>query len=304
MSETAHLAPRDRASLTEALAAMTPQSRLLAGGTDLVRAMTKEGLRPDLIVDLSGMDELRGVGFDEGSLRVGALTTFTQLQRDPEVRRRARCLADAAASVGSVQIRNIATIGGNVANASPCGDSIPALLALDARAEIWDADGGTESHPLADLVTGAGRTSLRPGQAVAAFVFPALDESWLTAFAKVGSRSAVTVARLSAAVALQIEPDGRAIGASRVALGAVGETAFRDPRAESVLAGARPDARTGLGFAEACSAAVCRSIPGRYSLSYKCRAAVGLADDVWRGLGFPSAAEEATRPDPRAVRRA
>lgn len=293
MKQTAHSAPLDRSELTEALAAMTPQSRLLAGGTDLVRAMTKDGLRPDLIVDLSGMDELRGVAAEDGLLRVGALTTFSRLQEDPSVRRHARCLADAAASVGSVQIRNAATIGGNVANASPCGDSIPALLALEARAEIWDAGGGTELRPLADVVTGAGRTSLEPGQAIAAFVFPVLDERWITAFAKVGSRTAVTVARLSAAVAVAQDPGSGEVVDARVALGAVGETAFRDPRAESALAGCRPDARTGLKFAEACSAAVCRSIPGRYSLGYKCRAAVGLADDVWRGLGFPSAAGDA-----------
>ena len=293
MKQTAHSAPVDRSELTEALAAMTPQSRLLAGGTDLVRAMTKDGLRPDLIVDVSGMDELRGVAAEDGLLRVGALTTFSQLQEDPSVRRHARCLADAAASVGSVQIRNAATIGGNVANASPCGDSIPALLALEARAEIWDAGGSTELRPLADVVIGAGRTSLDPGQAIAAFVFPVLDERWITAFAKVGSRSAVTVARLSAAVAVAQDPESGVLVAARVALGAVGETAFRDPQAESAIADCRPDARTGLKLAEACSAAVCRSIPGRYSLGYKCRAAVGLADDVWRRLGFPSAGGDA-----------
>jgi CO/xanthine dehydrogenase FAD-binding subunit len=293
MKETGHLAPRDRSGLTEALSRMTDQSRLLAGGTDLVRAMTKDGVRPDLIVDLSGMEELRGVEAGDGLVRVGALTTFARLQDDPLLRRHGRCLADAASSVGSVQIRNAATIGGNVANASPCGDSIPALLALDAQAEIWDAAGGAELRPVADVVTGAGRTSLAPGQVIAAFVFPVPAGRWLTAFAKVGSRSTVTVARLSVAVAVAFEPEDQAFAEARVALGAVGETAFRDAQTESVLAGARPDAGTELRFAEACSAAVCRSIPGRYSLSYKCRAAVGLADDVWRALGFPSAAGDA-----------
>jgi CO/xanthine dehydrogenase FAD-binding subunit len=293
MSTLIHLAPRDRSELVEALARMTGQSRLLAGGTDLVREMTKNGLRPDLLVDLNDLDELRGVGIKDGVIRIGALTTFARLQEDPVLRRHGRCIADAAASVGSVQIRSAATIGGNVANASPCGDSIPALLALEAKAEIWDAADDTELRPIADVVTGAGRTSLAPGQVIAAFVFPVPDERWLTAFAKVGSRSAVTVARLSAAVAVEMRPDGRSIGEARVALGAVGETAFRDPLVESVLAGGRSDARMGLRFAEACCDAVCRSIPGRYSLGYKCRAAAGLADDVWRGLGFASPAEPA-----------
>lgn len=290
MTATRLLAPGDRAEMTAALAEMTAESRLLAGGTDLVRAMTKEHLRPDLLVDLGGLEELRTVTLDRGAVRVGAACTFSQLQRDPVLLRHARCLADAAATVGSAQIRNAGTVGGNVANASPCGDSIPALLALEAGAEVWDAAGGTRVRPVAEIVTGPGRTSLATGQVIAAFVFPVPGEGWRTAFAKVGSRSAVTVARLSVAVALEVGADGETFGGARVALGAVGETAFRDPLVEEALAGRRATASTALAFAEACAAAVCRSIPGRYSLGYKCRAAVGLADDAWRRLGFRSPA--------------
>lgn len=289
MRTIAHLAPRDHSELVDALSRMTPESRLLSGGTDLVVSMTKQGVRPDLLIDLSGLDELRGVTVHDGVIRIGALTTFSQLERDDVVRHHARCLADAAASVGSVQIRNAATIGGNVANASPCGDSIPPLLVLEARAEILDATGANVLRPVADILAGAGRTSLAPGEAIMAFLFPVPEPQWLTSFAKVGSRSTVAVARLNAAVAVAIGPDGRTLEAARVALGAVGETAFRDPPSEAVLIGSSPDEHTGARFAEACSAAVCRSIPGRYSLGYKRRAAVGLADDVWRSLGFATA---------------
>jgi CO/xanthine dehydrogenase FAD-binding subunit len=292
MSRTELLTPCDRAELTAALARMTPDSRLLAGGTDLVRAMTKEHLRLDLLVDLAGLTELAVVRAEGGDLRVGAMATFSRLQADPLVRRHARCLADAAESVGSVQIRNLATIGGNVANASPCGDGIPALLALGAEAEIWDAAGATARRPVEGLVAGPGRTTLEPGQVIAAFVFPALDGGVRTAFAKVGSRTVMTVARLSVAVVAGYDPGSRTFTSARVALGAVGETAFRDEQVEASLAGHTADASTALAFAEACSEAVCRSIPGRYSLDYKCRAAVGLADDAWRALGFVSPADE------------
>ncbi len=286
------LAPRDRAGLTVALGQMTPRSRFLAGGTDLVRAMTKEALRPDLLVHLGGLDELRGVRLDDGRLRVGALSTFAELQGDALVRRHALCLAHAAASVGSVQIRNAATIAGNVANASPCGDSIPALLALDAEAEVWDAEGGTSRRPVAALLAGPGRTTLRPGELIAAFVFPALDGAQRSAFAKVGSRTALTVARLSVAVVVGYDAGTETFGDATVALGAVGETAFRDASVEASLAGRKANGATALAFAEACSDAVCRSIPGRYSLDYPCRAAAGLADDVWRALGFVSPADD------------
>lgn len=290
MSGATVLTPRDRRELVAALAEMTPHSRLLGGGTDLVRTMTKEHFRPDLLVDLSDVHELRGVALADGIVRVGAATTFARLCADPVLRRHARCLADAAATVGSVQIRTAATVGGNVANASPCGDSIPALLTLDAEAEIWDAGGGVARRPVRDVVAGPGRTSLVPGEVIAAFIFPVLGRGWRTAFAKVGSRSQVTVARLSAAVAVEVAEDA-SFRACRVALGAVGETAFRDPHVEAALTTGRANGRTALAFAAACAAAVCRSIPGRYSLDYKCRAAVGLADDVWRRLGFTSPAD-------------
>lgn len=285
------LAPRDRAELTAALRQMTSRSRFLAGGTDLVRAMSKDHLRPDLLVHLGVMEELKGVRLQDGTLRVGAMTTFAQLQDDEVVRRHARCLADAAATVGSVQIRNAATVAGNVANASPCGDSIPALLALEAEAEIWDADGGTSRRPVADVLAGPGRTTLRPGQLIAAFVFTALDAAQRSAFAKIGSRTALTVARLSIAVVVDYDAERSTFTAARAALGAVGETAFRDELVAASLAGRRANGATALAFAEACSDAVCRSIPGRYSLEYKRRAAVGLADDAWRALGFASPAE-------------
>lgn len=286
------LAPRSRVELTADLRQMTRRSRFLAGGTDLVRAMTKEALRPDLLVHLGELDELGGVSLDDGLLRVGATATFAKLQADPLVRRHARCLADAVASVGSAQIRNAATVAGNVANASPCGDSIPALIALDAEAEIWDAEGGTSRRPVADIVTGPGRTVLRPGELIAAFVFPALTDAQRSAFAKVGSRTAVTVARLSVAVVAGYDDESSTLTMARVALGAVGEKAFRDASVESSLAGHKADGATALSFAEAISTAVCRSIPGRYSLDYKCRAAVGLADDAWRALGFISPADD------------
>jgi xanthine dehydrogenase FAD-binding subunit len=292
MTRAELLAPRDRNELTAALRRMTPDSRLLAGGTDLVRAMTKEFLRPDLLIYLGGMDEFSGTRLENGVLRIGAMTTFADLQTDPLLRRHARCLADAASSVGSVQIRNAATIGGNVANASPCGDSIPALLALGAEVEIWDAEGATGRRQLLDVVTGAGRNSLRPGEVIVAFVIPRPEDDQRTAFAKIGSRTAVSVARLSMAVVVGYDETLATFTAARVALGAVGETAFRDASLEAALSWRRASATTALAFAEACSAAVCRSIPGRSTLEYKCRAAVGLADDAWRALGFVSPADE------------
>jgi CO/xanthine dehydrogenase FAD-binding subunit len=270
---------------------MSPDSRLLAGGTDLVRTMTQQRHRPDLLVDLSAMTELEHVTLDDGLVRVGATTTFARLQSDPLVVRHARCLAMAAAAVGSRQIRNVATVGGNVANASPCGDSIPALLALGAEVELWDGAGQTQRKPLEAVLAGAGRTTLRPDEAIAGFVFAALDDGVRATFAKVGSRSTLSVARLSMAVVVGYEAAEATFKTARVALGAVGETAFRDAQVEASLSGRRADPGTALAFAQQCAAAVCRSIAGRQSLDYKCGAAAGLADDAWRGLELETPVE-------------
>jgi xanthine dehydrogenase FAD-binding subunit len=291
MSAARLLTPRDRSELTAALREMTPDSRLLAGGTDLVRAMTQQRERPDLIVDLSAMAELDQVTLDDGVVRVGATTTFARLQADPLVARHARCLALAAAAVGSRQIRNVATVGGNVANASPCGDSIPALLALGAEVEIWDGAGQARRQPLEALLAGAGRTTLGLGEVIAGFAFAALDDGVRATFVKIGSRSTLSVARLSLAVVVGYEAAETRFTRARVAFGAVGETAFRDAQVEASLAGRNADSDTAFTFMEQCAAAVCRSIPGRHSVDYKCGAAVGLADDAWRGLDLASPVE-------------
>jgi xanthine dehydrogenase FAD-binding subunit len=286
-AETVALLPRDLDELAEALGRTTSQSRLLAGGTDLVRSMTWDGLRPDLIIDLSGVRELAGIGEEEGRLLVGAATTVAQIQSDPLVRRHAACLSLAAASMGSTQIRNVASVGGNVANASPCGDTVPALLALEAVARVLGADGSITERPVREVVTGYEKTSLAHDEALTGFLIPLSGERRRSTYAKIGSRSTVTIARLS--MALVVEYDSAVLSHPRIGLGALGETAFREPRLEAFLDGRAADEETAWLFAQECASAVERAIPGRYSLAYKRAAAAGLADDAWCGLGFASA---------------
>lgn len=286
MSHAELLTPADLYELATALAQMTPRSRLLAGGTDLVNALRREGTEPDLLVDLSDLTELHIVSREERLLHVGSMVTFSELQADRVVRDCAPCLAQAAAQVGSVQIRNLATVGGNVASASPCGDSIPALMALEARVTVLQRDGTTSLRPIRDVVLGPGTTSLALGEAIVDFVFAPLEPSQRSVFVKIGSRSAVSVARLSAAVVLQCDGREGTLSGVRVALGAVGATAFRDPTVEASLEGAPAGPATARRFADACADAISRSIPGRPSLPYKRRAALGLACDAWNGLGL------------------
>jgi CO/xanthine dehydrogenase FAD-binding subunit len=290
VAQTEVLTPATLDELVAALAQATPRSRLLAGGTDLVRELRRPGNEPDLLIDLTGVTELAEVRRDGESLNIGALSTFTELQWHPLVREHALCLSLASAQVGSAQIRNAGTIGGNVANASACADGATALTALGAVALTVDGTGERRTRPLHDVVLGANRTALRHDEAILAFGFPALGTGHRSAFAKIGSRTAVSVARLSAALVVRFDPATAALAEVRVALGAVGERAFRVPDLEKTLEGRPADDETARLFAEGCVAAVQASIPGRYSLPYKQHAAVGLAYDAWNmlALGAPS----------------
>ena len=243
------LTPSGLGELTAALQRTTSSSRLLAGGTDLVRSMRHDHWEPDLLIDLSGLRELVYVRLEGDRLRVGALTTFAELQAAPLVRRHARCLAEAAAQVGSAQIRNVATVGGNIANASPCADTVTALVALGAEVRTIDGGGQTETRPLAQILVGPGRTSLAPDEAITEVGFAALGADQRTTFAKIGSRSTVTVARLSMALVVKYDADAGTLSGARVALGAVGEAAFRDAGLEELLEGRPANAESARLFA-------------------------------------------------------
>lgn len=286
MPATDILTPATRDDLVAALSRATPRTRLLAGGTDLVRDIRRPGHEPDLLVDLTGLRGFAGVRLDGGTLRVGALTTFTDLQRDPLLRQHALCLALAAAQVGSVQIRNAGTVGGNIANASPCADSATALTALGAEVRTVDGAGVTLTRPIGEVLLGPNRTSLAHDQAIVEFAFPALGPEYRTAFTKIGSRTAVSVARLSAALVVRFDAASGTLADVRLALGAVGGVAFRATEVEALLEGRPADEESAHILADGCVAAICGSIPDRPSLPYKRHAAIGLAYDSWNALAL------------------
>jgi xanthine dehydrogenase FAD-binding subunit len=284
VSTTDVVAPATTDELVAALALATPRTRLLAGGTDLVNDIRRPGRQPDRLIDLSHVPGLSYVRLDGVTLRVGATTTFTELQSDPLVHEHAFCLGRAASQVGSAQIRNVATVGGNIANASPCADGATALVALSADVTTLDGSGRRATRPLRDILVGSGRTALAHDEAIVEFSFPALGAEHRSAFAKIGWRTAVSVARLSMAIVVRLDAAAEALGDVRIGLGAVGETAFRDALLEGLLEGRPADEESARLLAEGCTDAVRRSIPGRYSLPYKERAAMGLAYDAWNAL--------------------
>lgn len=210
--------------------------RFLAGGTDLM--VTKNngpsGSAGDMWIDLSHCTELQQIGIQDGELRIGSGVTWAELIRDAHIRQYAPAIAQAAAQVGSAQIRAKGTLGGNLANASPAGDSFPVLAALGAAAVTVTPNGGTRTIPVEELVVRPGKTCLHVGECITEIRLP-VETGIHSGFFKSVPRCAQALAKVSVAMALKID-DG-IIRSARVALGAVGPNVMRVENAEQYLEG-------------------------------------------------------------------
>jgi len=207
----------------------------LAGGTDLMVGITGEiGEPPDRLLDIWHLDELRDIDLRDGRLVIGALATFTDLRRSTEVAASLPVLAEAAGTIGAAQIQNRGTIGGNVVNASPAGDTLPVLLATDARIVLGSVR-GERSVPAADFWTGYRATARRDDELVTRIEVPLLPGRQVR-FRKVGTRRAQAISKVVMAIAWT--PDAsRAWRDVRVAYGSVAAVPLRLPAVESVLGG-------------------------------------------------------------------
>lgn len=217
-------------SIDDACAALSerPDADLLAGGTDLVVEVNLGHRRPDGIVALRRVDELRDHALEDGHLVLGALVTYTAMER--ELTDLAPGLALAARTVGSPQIRNAGTLGGNLGTASPAGDTLPWLAAMDAEV-VLRSTAGQRSVALTDFVTGPKRTDLRAGELISHVRVPRARGPQHTA--KIGPRNAMVISVASLAVV--VDTDQRRV---RVGLGAVGPTPLRAPDAEQLASDA------------------------------------------------------------------
>jgi CO/xanthine dehydrogenase FAD-binding subunit len=226
----------------------------LAGGTDLMVRITGEiGEPPKRLLDLWHLDELRGIEVArDGSLVIGALSTWTDLRRSARVLRHLPALAEAAGTIGAAQIQNRGTLGGNIVNASPAGDSLPVLLATDASI-VLGSQHGERAVAAADFWTGYRQTACSPDELVLRVVVP-LPDGRRVRFRKVGTRRAQAISKVVMAVSFR--PREGVWRDVRVALGSVAATPIRVPAAEVVLEGVFVDEATADRAATAISAAI------------------------------------------------
>jgi xanthine dehydrogenase small subunit len=211
-------------------------TRPIAGGTDIMVAITGElGEMPERMLDLSRIDELRGIQLDSGALVLGARTTYTEIRRSTLCREHLPALVEAAATIGAAQIQNRGTIGGNVANASPAGDTLPILLAADAVIVVGGQRGEREIAAK-DFFVEYRKTALADDELILQVRFPLVRRREIR-FRKVGTRRAQAISKVVMALAWH-DRDGWSD--VRVALGSVAATPIRARATEAALEGAQP----------------------------------------------------------------
>jgi CO/xanthine dehydrogenase FAD-binding subunit len=225
-------------SLEEALGLLAEGPwRILAGGTDFYPALGAKPLRED-VLDINALSELRGI-FDEGSdMVIGARATWTAIAHaglPPAF----DALKAAAREVGSIQIQNVGTIAGNLCNASPAADGVPALMALDAEVELRSAD-TIRRLPVQKFILGNRKTAIRPGEMVTAIRVPRASARGTSAFVKLGTRRYLVISIAMAAARLGVGTDGRIMEAA-VAVGSCSAVAQRLPALEAALVGRPAD---------------------------------------------------------------
>ena len=227
-------------SIREALALLSRyqgKSKIIAGGTDLMLEMRNKFIRPEVVVDITRIPGLDSIAFDDAQgLRIGALTTIRALETSAELQKKVPILSQAAGQLGSVAIRNVATVGGNLCNALPSAETSQALVALSAQVRIV-GPGGERTIPLEDFLIGVRKTLLHPDEILLEIIVPDPPPCTYGRYFKHSPRGSIDLAIVNIAVLMTMEPDHKVCRDARIVMGAVSPTPLRAKKAEAVLKG-------------------------------------------------------------------
>lgn len=217
------------------------EARVLAGGTDLMVLYNSGTQLPKALLDIWGLNELRAIRDEGPHLRIGALCTYTQLINHELIQQHAPTLIDAARTIGAIQIQNRGTLGGNIVNGSPAGDSLPVLAAFNAELELGSAR-GTRQVPFNEFYTGYRQTLLAADELLLNIVLPKQLTNEKAAFYKVGTRAAQAISKVVMSVRAQISEEQQ-IENIAIALGSVAPTVIRARVTEQSLIGQTIDSQ-------------------------------------------------------------
>lgn len=228
-----------------------PEAQIIAGGSDVLVQM-REGKRAGKeLVSIYGLDEMRGVSYEaDGAIRIGSLTSFSHITRDPIIQKHINVLGEAVDMVGGPQIRNIGTIGGNTCNGVTSADSASTLHAWDAVVEITGPE-GVRRIPIHDFYIKAGVVDLRPGEIQTAIIIPKeAYEGYYGHYIKYAMRNAMDIATTGCSVNVRLSADKKTIEDARIAYGVAGPVPMRAPSAEKAAEGKPVSEETVKVFAE------------------------------------------------------
>ena len=248
-----YLSPTTVDDAVAMLAAQDGECRILAGGTDLLVRMRSGFAEPDAVMDIKRIDDLRRITREDGGFRIGAAVSGAEMAEDPDLVAAWPGVVEAACLIGSTQIQGRATMAGNLCNASPAADSVPAMVAARATARIAGPD-GIRDVPVAEVPAGPGKTTLAPGEFVTSIFLPARPDNAADAYLRFIPRTEMDIAVVGCGVSLTMDANGTCTDAC-VALGAVAPTVIDVPAAAAALIGTTLDDAAMEALATACSAA-------------------------------------------------
>jgi carbon-monoxide dehydrogenase medium subunit len=232
------LSPKSLTAALRAIDGKTSMCKLLAGGTDVIPTLRDGTLKPRLVVDIGGIKALNYIREKQGWIRIGALTTMSDLLNSALVKKKGSLLWEAANIFGGPLVRNRATVGGNLADASPAADTAVPLLALGARVKLRSVK-RQRTVPLNGFFTGYQKTVIEPGEILTEVAFPVPVRGRKQGYFKLGRRNAMAISIVSVAVLLQMK--GKTCTDAAIALGAVAPTPLRVEKAEGILRGKKVD---------------------------------------------------------------
>lgn len=273
------ITPGTYKEICSSLSLLTPKSRILGGGTDYIIRLNMGTAEPDCLCYLGKIEELKAIEPEETGISIGAYATMTELENHPVIRSRFPALSDAASDVGSLQIRNRATIGGNIGNASPAGDLIPVLYLYDASLDIMGPE-GIRTIPVSQVIERPGKTTLAYNEVIVKIhmPYPVFD----SAFVKLGTRKKVTISRIGIALGLEMDEDK--VKDSRIWIGAISTRPVALKPAEEYLIGKPVNEYHIMQVAEELSRYIMANTPKEFDRDYKVYASRGIVSDVFETL--------------------
>jgi carbon-monoxide dehydrogenase medium subunit len=234
MKRFAYLRP---GNMEDAIAALQANDEpyLLAGGTDLLIGMKTKAVKPKCLIDLKGIPGIDGIEYDNG-LKIGALTTVRDIEVSPLIRQKIPVLSEAAETLGSIQIRNRATIGGNLCHGSPAADMAAILLAMNCEVKIA-TDNGAKTMGLDSFFIGPNKTVLKRNEVLSQIIIPKEIEQFKGVYLKHGPRKAMDIGIVNIAILLDADAGSGFCNQIMIALGAVAPRPIRAQKAEALLNG-------------------------------------------------------------------